>query len=238
MTGWIILGVIVGVIILILCLRVSVQADFGEELRVTARIGPMKMQIIPPPEKKPRKEKAKKKAKKKEPESEKKPKEKKKLDLHLTFADIRNALSAVWQSVQGTLRRAGRRIRIDPLDLNFVFGDENPVNTAQWYGWANTAVWTVMPWLEKTVHMPDPRIHMEMDFNATKTKASGTVGASYRIGDLLAIGFAAAGPLLRFAIPFLKKQRAIKKAAAKQAAAEKGKPENMEQQNGTSHEAA
>ena len=39
MTGWIILGVILGVIILILCLRVSVQTDFGEELRVTARIG-------------------------------------------------------------------------------------------------------------------------------------------------------------------------------------------------------
>ena len=233
MTGWIILGVIVGVIILILCLRVSVQASFGEVLRVTARIGPMKMQIIPPPEKKPKKEKAEKKA----PEAEQKPKEKK-LDLHLTFADIRNALSAVWQSVQGTLRRAGRRIRIDPLDLSFVFGDENPVNTAQWYGWANTTVWTVMPWLEKTVHMPDPRIHMEMDFNAAKTKVSGTVGASYRIGDLLAIGFAAAGPLLRFAIPFLKKQRALKKAAAKQAAAEKGKTEDTVQENGTSHEAA
>ena len=233
MTGWIILGVIVGVIILILCLRVSVQASFGEVLRVTARIGPMKMQIIPPPEKKPKKEKAEKKA----PEAEQKPKEKK-LDLHLTFADIRNALSAVWQSVQGTLRRAGRRIRIDPLNLSLVFGDENPVNTAQWYGWASTAVWTVMPWLEKTVHMPDPRIHMEMDFNATQTKVSGTVGASYRIGDLLAIGFVAAGPLLRFGIPFLKKQRAIKKAAAKQAAAEKGKSENTEQQNGTSHEAA
>ncbi len=234
MTGWIILGVIVGIIILILCLRVSVRADFGEELRVTARIGPMKMQIIPPPEKKPKKGEAEKKA----PEAEQKPKEKKKPDLHLTFADIRNALSAVWQSVQGTLRRAGRRIRIDPLNLSLVFGDENPVNTAQWYGWASTAVWTVMPWLEKTVHMPDPRIHMEMDFNATQTKVSGTVGASYRIGDLLAIGFAAAWPLLRFGIPFLKKQRAIKKAAAKQAAAEKGKPENTEQQNGTSHEAA
>ena len=233
MTGWIILGVIVGVIILILCLRVSVQASFGEVLRVTARIGPMKMQIIPPPEKKPKKEKAEKKV----PEAEQKPKEKK-LDLHLTFADIRNALSAVWQSVQGTLRRAGRRIRIDPLDLSFVFGDENPVNTAQWYGWANTTVWTVMPWLEKTVHMPDPRIHMEMDFNAAKTKVSGTVGASYRIGDLLAIDCAAAGPLLRFAIPFLKKQRAIKKAAAKQAAAEKGKTEDTVQENGTSHEAA
>lgn len=233
MTGWIILGVIAAVILLLLCLRVSVQVSFGEDLRVTARIGPMKMQIIPPPEKKPKKEKTDMKA----PEG-KKPKEKKKPDLHLTFKDIRDALRAVWQSVQGALRRAGLRIRIDPLNLSLVFGDENPVNTAQWYGWANTAVWTVMPWLEKTVHMPDPRIHMEMDFNATQTRVSGVVGASYRIGDLLAIGFAAAGPLLRFAIPFLKKQRAIKKAAAKQAAAEKGKPENMEQQNGTSHEAA
>lgn len=238
MTGWIILGIIVGVIILILCLRIGIQASFGEEVHVTACIGPMRMQIIPPPEKKSRKEKAKKIAKKKEPESEKKPKEKKKLDLHLTFADIRNALSAVWKAVQGTLRRAGRRIRIDPLDLSFVFGDENPVNTAQWYGWANTAVWTVMPWLEKTVHMPDPRIHMEMDFNATKTKVSGTVGASYRIGDLLAIGFAAAGPLLRFAIPFLKKQRALKKEAAKKTAAEKGKTEDTVQENSTPHEAA
>ena len=112
------------------------------------------------------------------------------------------------------------------------------MNTARGEGWGSTGVWTVMPWLEKAVYMPDPRIHMEMDFNATQTKVSGTVGASYRIGDLLAIGFAAAGPLLRFGIPFLKKQRAIKKAAAKQAAAEKGKSENTEQQNGTSHEAA
>ena len=63
MTGWIILGVIVGIIILILCLRVSVRADFGEELRVTARIGPMKMQIITPTEKKTKKDKTEKKAK-------------------------------------------------------------------------------------------------------------------------------------------------------------------------------
>ena len=86
------------------------------------------------------------------------------------------------------------------MRLSFVFADEDPVNTAQWYGWANTAMWTVMPRLEEWIHIPDPHIHMEMDFTAAETKVSGTVGASYRIGDLLAIGFAAAGPVLKFGI--------------------------------------
>lgn len=216
MVGWIILGVIAALIAVLLCLRVGVTASFGEELRVTAQIGPATVQIIPPPEKKPAKEKQKKAAAK----AEKKPKERKKPDIHLTLEDIRGGLHAVWQSIQGALRRAGKRIRIDPLRLSFVFGDEDPVNTAQWYGWANSAMWAVMPRLEEMIHMPDPRIHMEMDFTATETKISGTVGASYRIGDLLAIGFAAIGPVLKFGIPFLRKQKAFKKAEAAKLAAE------------------
>lgn len=219
MVGWIILGVIAALIAVLLCLRVGVTASFGEELRVTAQIGPATVQIIPPPEKKPAKEKTEKAAGK----AEKKPKRKKKPDIHLTLEDIRGGLHAVWQSIQGALRRAGKRIRIDPLRLSFVFGDEDPVNTAQWYGWANSAMWAVMPRLEEMIHMPDPRIHMEMDFTAAETKISGTVGASYRIGDLLAIGFAAIGPVLKFGIPFLRKQKAFKKAEAARLAAEQKK---------------
>ena len=124
MIGWIILGVIAALIVVILCLRVGVTASFGEELRVTARIGPVTMQIIPPPEKKPKKAKPEKAAK-----DEKKPKEKKKPDIHLTFEDIKGALSALWRSIQGALRRSGKRIRIDPMRLSFVFADEDPVNT-------------------------------------------------------------------------------------------------------------
>lgn len=215
MTGWIILGVVALIIILLLCLRVSVQADFGEELRVVARIGPVSMQIIPPPEKKRQTEK--------QPPSPdcgaaKGKKQRKKPDLHLTAEDIRGALSAFWQGMQRALRRMGHHIRIDPMRLSIVFGHENPVNTAQWYGWANTAVWTVMPRLEELTQLPDPRIHMEMDFEAVKTEASGSVGVRCTIGGLLAVGLGAAGPLLRFALPFLRRQRAIRKAAAAEAA--------------------
>ena len=66
MVGWIILGVIAALIVVLLCLRVSAQISFGEELRVTAQIGPVKMQIIPPPEKKTAGEKPKKAAAKAE----------------------------------------------------------------------------------------------------------------------------------------------------------------------------
>ena len=214
MVGWIILGMIAALIVVFLCLRVGVTVSFGEELWVTARIGPKTLQIIPAPEKKPRKAKP---QDKKPPAGKKPSKEKKKLDLHLTFDDIRGALRAVWQSVQRTLRRIGQRIRIDPMDVSIVLGDENPANTAEWYGWVNAAVWTVMPRLEEWLHMPHPHVHMAMDFNAMETKVSGTVGVSFQIGDLLAIGFAAAGPLLRFGIPFLKKQKAIKREEAKRA---------------------
>lgn len=219
MVGWIILGVIAALIVVILCLRVGTTVCFGEKLQVTARIGPKTMQIIPVPEKKPKKAKN---ARKPAAKGNETPKEKKKLDFHLTFDDVRGALRAVWQSVQRTLRRVGRRIRIDPMDVSIVLGDENPANTAEWYGWVNTAVWTVMPRLEEWLHMPHPYVHMAMDFDAMETKVSGTVGVSFRLGDLLAIGFAAAGPLLRFGIPFLKRQKAVKREEAKeQAAAEK-----------------
>lgn len=216
MTGWIIVGSIAAVLLLLLSLRVRVLVSIDTAVCVTAGIGPVKWQLMPPPEKKPRRKKAA--AKQSGGEGQqKKGKTRKMPHIHLTAADIRGALTAVWQAMQGALRRVGRRIRIDPLRLSLIFGDENPVNTAEWYGWVSAAVWTVMPRLEELTQLPDPRIHMEMDFDAGKTKISGSVGVSLRIGDLLAIGLAAAVPLLRFAIPFLRRQRTISRAEKKQA---------------------
>lgn len=217
MVGWIILGVIAALIVVILCLRVSVTASFGDELHVTAQIGPVKLQVVPPPEKKPKKEKPKKRESGGDRQAAGQGEEKAESPPDCRRYP-RRAERRMARHTRGAAPAPGRRIRIDPMRVSIVLGDENPANTAEWYGWVNAAVWTVMPWLEKTVHMPDPQVHMEMDFNAFETKVSGTVGISYRIGDLLAIGFAAAGPLLRFLLPFLKRQKAMKKEAAKKAA--------------------
>ena len=61
--------------------------------------------------------------------------------------------------------------------------------------------------VEKLTRMPDPRIHLETDFNAAETRVSGEVGLSFRIGDLVSIGIAFAGPALKWFRAFRKVQK-------------------------------
>lgn len=92
------------------------------------------------------------------------------------------------------------------MRLSVCFGGDDPAQVAELYGWANTAMWTVMPEMERLTRMPDPHIHLETDFTASETRISGEVGLSFRIGDLLAIGFAFAGPALRWYKGFRKEK--------------------------------
>lgn len=221
---WIV-GILLLLILVLLLLRVGVRLQFGEELRVTAIAGPIRLQLVPEPEKKkpdkPKKEKAPKKKKEKTPEDGEKKK-----SLGLTVHDIRSALPALWESLKRGLRRTRQRLRIDPMRLSVCFGGDDPAQVAELYGWANTAMWTVMPEMERLTRIPDPRIHLETDFTASETRISGEVGLSFRIGDLLAIGFAFAGSALRWYKGFRKEKSVQEKKAAK----EQKPPENTKEQ--------
>ena len=218
MTGlaalWI-LGILLVLILLLLLLRVGVHVRFGDALYVTAMAGPVRLQLVPKPEKKKPEKPKKEKPVKEKPE---KPAEEKRKKLDLTPGDIRSALPALWASLKRGLRKTRQRLRIDPMRLSVCFGGDDPAQTAETYGWANAAMWTVMPELEKLTNMPDPRVHLETDFNAAQTRVSGEVGLSFRIGDLLAIGFAFAGPALRWFMAFRKEKAAKEKQAAREAA--------------------
>ena len=159
---WIV-GILLLLILVLLLLRVGVRLQFGEVLRVTAIAGPIRLQLVPEPEKKktdkPKKEKAPKKKKEKTPEAGEK-----KRSLGLTFHDIRSALPALWESLKRGLRKTRQRLRIDPMRLSVCFGGDDPAQVAELYGWANTAMWTVMPEMERLTRMPDPHIHLETDF--------------------------------------------------------------------------
>ena len=95
-------------------------------------------------------------------------------------------------------------MRIDPLRLSVVFAGEDPAAVAQTYGWASSAMWTLMPQLERLLKIPDPHIHLGTDFGAARTRIEGEAGVAFRIGDLLIIG-------LGFGIPLLKWLRKRKK---------------------------
>ena len=189
-----------------------VRIAFGDELRVTAAAGPVRMQIVPSPPKKPKKQK-KHKEKKNPPEKQKAaPREKRKLGL--TPGDIRSALPYLWQSLKGALRKTRQRLRVDPLRLSLVLGGEpDPAASAETYGWLSAAVWTFMPRLEELMRIPDPYIHLDVDYSAAETKAEGEVGLSFQIRDLFAIGFAFGIPVLKWLLRW-KKEKKLREAAA------------------------
>ena len=206
-----ILGILLALIVAALFLRVGVRIAFGQELRVTAVAGPLRLQIVPRPQRKPKKEKKPKEKSEKKPQEA--PKEKKKLGL--TPGDIRSALPYLWQSLKGALRKTRQRLRVDPLRLSLVLGGEpDPAASAETYGWISAAVWTFMPRLEELMRIPDPYIHLDVDYSAAETRAEGEVGLSFQIRDLFAIGFAFGIPVLKCLLRW-KKEKKLREEAQK-----------------------
>ncbi len=212
---YIILGILL-VFFLLSLLRIGVKAEFTgslEDTRVTVIAGPARIQILPKQEKP---EKAKK--PKKEKKDEKKPAdgETKKKKLSLTAQDIKALLPAVWASLKNGLRKTRQRLLIDPLELSAVLpGAPDPAGAAELYGYINTGMWTVMPQLERLMRIPEPALHVEVDFDGERLKLTGRLGVTLQIRDLFAIGAAFAKPLLRWFMAARKRQSAAEKAADK-----------------------
>ena len=95
-------------------------------------------------------------------------------------------------------------------------GAADPAGAAELYGYVNAGMWTVMPQLERLMRIPDPRLHVEVDFDAAELRLTGEVGVTLQIRDLLAIGLAFAKPVLRWYLAMQKRHSAQEKAQAKE----------------------
>ena len=203
MIGWYIFGGIVLLLVILLLLWVRVQIEFGQTLCIMVQIGPKKLTLLPKPEKSEKKQKKQKKQPSDEQKKSVQPKEKKKFPF--TFEDIRSALPVVFEALKKALRKIRRRMRVDPLEMSVVFGHNDPAKVAQMYGWANTAVWSMMPQLEELIHIPRPHIHLGVDYNTFETKAEGRVGVKLRIGALIVIVLTLAIPVMKWYLAWRKK---------------------------------
>ncbi len=210
MVVWWIIGAILVLLLIVLLLRVGITIAFGEKLYVAATVGPIKIDLMPAPEKKRKRAKASKKREKegKKPLKETDSEEEKKAPRP-TFRELRPALPVFWEALKKALRKTRRRMLVHPMQLAITFGGEDPAQLAQVYGWANSAMWVVMPQLEQLLQIPDPHIHLEADFERQHTSIEGTVGLRFRVGDLLSIVLTMAVPVLRWYMKW-KKQPAVK----------------------------
>lgn len=205
---WIILGII-AVFWLIGRIRLGVHVALqANSPTVTAKIGPFGVQLFPAKKKKDKspKEKKPKKATKKTSETNAAEKEKKKLPK-ITLEDIRSAIDALWPPLKRALGRTRRSIRIRPLDLSITVGAaKDPASAAELYGYIHMGVWTGMPALEQLLVIPDPHIHVGIDFDAPDTRLDGEAGLSIRVGTLVAVALGVGIPALKWFMKFQKKQ--------------------------------
>ncbi len=222
MTALKIIGIILLIFLLIGFLCVGAIVSFGDELRVRLRMGAVRLTIFPRKQKpkKPKKEKP-----ETEGEKEKKPKKKRALPKP-SFDELLDLIETAFSALGATARRACRRVRIDPLEVTVVFGGYDPANVAMAFGAANTAMYAVMPRAEETFYIPDPSLHLRMNYDAEQTEAEGSVGLSLRVCDLLAILFTLAIPLAKWFLRF-------KRAHKADTAAHRGAPAAQTEQEDT-----
>ena len=136
MTALEIIGMILLLFLLLSLLRVGAIVDFGGELRVRLRVGPVKLTVLPRKEKKAQKKAAE--AAGETPEEKTKPKAAGGHRLpKLSFPELRELAGTVLGALKRTLRRTCRRTRIDPLEVGVIFAGDDPADTAQTYGYAN-----------------------------------------------------------------------------------------------------
>lgn len=199
---WIVLMILAVLIILLCMTRVGVLAEFsGEDLKVDAKIGLINVHLFPR-----KKKNAKENASEKELIETHQP-EKKKLPK-IALADIKDAVAVLWPPLKRALRRTRRGVRIKPLSLRVTVGaEEDPADGAELYGYLHGGVWTGMPVLEQLLVIPDPHIHVGIDFDSPKTVVEGKVGLSIRVGTILMVGLGVGIPALRWFLRFRKAQK-------------------------------
>lgn len=228
MVGLIILGVIVAIIVAIMLVPVGADVAYeGGELRLSAKVCGMLLQLIPKPpadETKPKKEKKPKKPKKKKKQPEEQAqtgeeKPKKKLDLDFSMDEILGLVKSVLRG----LGRFGRKLSVDRFLLHYTAAGKDPYNTAMTFGYVNGALTTLAPICRRTFDAKDVDVWTNVDFTTEKTKVDFGVALTIRIGQIFGVVFTilfgALGIFIKHKFRKFKEKRANKKA---------GSPENAD----------
>lgn len=216
-----ILGILAAIVVALCLVPVGVRVRLtGRDAEVDLRLAWLSIRLYPqPPEKAEKEKKPSKNAKPAEQQpkpAEQKPKPAKpRPALHVSRADVLDAIRTLWPPLKRALERTRRGIRVSPMELRITLaGAEDPAEAAVRYGKVQAAVWTGMPVLENLLEIRDPYVGVRIDFNAQETRAEGTIGVSARIGTLLRAALGVGIPALRWLLRFRKRQTAAKPAEA------------------------
>lgn len=200
---------ILAALLLLLCLtKVGVQASFGPEGRkLDIKIGPVSIELLPGKEKKRKKSSGKKEPAAASRDGGQNRKNKPKLPP-IDPKEWKETARALWPPLKQALAWTRRRIRISPLKLWITVGAaQDPAAGAELYGRLHCGIWTVMPMLEQLLVIPDPQIHVGIDFDRSESAAEGHIGISARVWALAAVVVLLAVPAAKWFLTMQKRKQ-------------------------------
>lgn len=192
MTWWMIVLLVLAVLDLIGCILIGVDAGFDGELRLSLKIGFIRVNLLPAKPKRPRKEKKPRLAKKKP--AEKKPAAPKKPLFSGDPAELRALLGLAVQTL-GDLRR---KLRVELLILHLYFGGgDDPAKNALNYGRAWAILGGITPLLDQLFVIQKRQIEPRFRPNEQKMRVEGRLVLTMTIGRALALAIRAGLGFLR-----------------------------------------
>ena len=181
---WMTLLVIAAVLFLIGCIPVGGDVRYGEGgLTVKAKIGLLRLQLLPKTKKKQKKQK-KAAAKKPKKPAEPKPKGDEKRSIQLGGID---GILQILELVSDTLGDLRRKLRVDALMLHVTFNGSDPAQAAMNYGRAWAVIGAVTPTLERLFVIKKRDIQPILDYNETEMKAEAHLILTITIGRILSL---------------------------------------------------
>lgn len=182
-----ILAAVALVLFLIGQVRVGGRAEFNADgFFLWARLGRIRIKILPM---KPKEAKPKKPKKKKKPQKPKKEKPPTPIPERVGGAlEYAQALLPVGLEAAGGLLRG---LRVDALELELTAGGSDPADAALLYGQANAALGALWYPLTEAFKVKDGAARVKLDFDAPGTTVYGTAALSVKIGTVVRIGLRA-----------------------------------------------
>ena len=174
-----VLLIVLAVLWLISLIRVGGRVSYGQAgLFVTALAGPLKLQILPA---KPRKKK--KPEKEKPPAAEKHRKEPKEGQPG-TLSRLMKLLPVVGQAC-GALKR---KIRVDDLELELIWGGSDPAAIALGFGQANAALGMIWPIFDHNFKVKRHNFRIGLDYDRREPAVEVQAAVTLTVGQIFALG--------------------------------------------------
>ncbi len=215
MVGWIILGVLIGLIVLLLLIPVGADFRYEDEvIRLSLKIAGFKLQLIPKPKKKkkPKKEKPPKEKKEKEPKPEKEEeKSKKKFSLPFNLEEIMQLLEVL-------LHRLGElplKMKVERFVLHWIATGQDPYLTARFFGVINAGLSQLAPIYAVRYPCRNSSVWTDIDFTRDNSFFECGLTATIRIGQALWSGLVIAFDVLKIYLKSRRRKKREKKEEEK-----------------------